>query len=238
MPPFSFGPIYCETMSATSAAFPVEPLNTISNGVIVLFGLLSLYLTVKRSPRSVDLYVLSAFLILTGIGSGIWHGFRDRDALFWEVQSGLFFLFALAFFWARRLWSYIGAAIFLALFIAGFSFSRQLWDQTIFGFPMQRWVALAPLLIVASIALTTQTYMFSKRAAFYSSVSLVLALVALTFRTIDLSVCEVFPTGTHFLWHSFLSAGGFMGVLSLLTLGTHNVRVPRAQPGPVQEAAE
>ena len=238
MPPFSFGPIYCETMSATSTAFPVEPLNTISNGVIVLFGLLSLYMTIKRAPRSIDLYVLSALLILTGIGSGIWHGFRDRDALFWEVQSGLFFLFALAFFWARRLWSYIGATIFLALFIAGFSFSRQLWDQTIFGFPMQRWVALAPLLIIASIALTTQTYMFSKRAAFYSSASLGLALTALTFRTIDLSVCEMFPTGTHFLWHSFLSAGGFMSVLSLITLGTTSLRVPRTQAIPVQQAAE
>jgi hypothetical protein len=63
-------------------------------------------------------------------------------------------------------------------------------------------------------------------------------MIALTFRTIDLSVCEMFPTGTHFLWHSFLSAGGFMGVLSLITLEKAGTRAHRAQAIPVQEAAE
>ena len=66
MPPFTFGPVYCETMSATSASFPVEPMNTISNGVIVMFGLLGLYFVAKRAPRAADLYVLCALLIATG----------------------------------------------------------------------------------------------------------------------------------------------------------------------------
>ena len=98
-----------------------------------------------------------------GIGSGIWHGFRNRDALFWEVQSGLFFLFAVVFFWARRLWSYLGAALFLALFFGGFSLSREYWDRAFFGIPVQRWVALAPVVILAGIALIAQTYIYSKR---------------------------------------------------------------------------
>ena len=234
MPPFTFGPVYCETMSATSASFPVEPMNTISNGVIVMFGLLGLYFVAKRAPRAVDLYVLCALLITTGIGSGIWHGFRDRDALFFEVQSGLFFLFAVVFFWARRLWSYLGAALFLALFVGGFSFSREYWDRAIFGIPVQRWVALAPVVILAGIALITQTYIHSKRAALLGGVALSSAIVALTFRTIDLSVCDSIPIGTHFLWHSFLSAGGFLGVLALIELPAvrraKSVRQAAAEP--------
>ncbi|HXJ01603.1 MAG TPA: hypothetical protein VNH44_10290 [Micropepsaceae bacterium] len=224
MPQFNFGPIYCETMSATSAAFPVEPVNTISNGVIVLFGLLSLYVTVKRSPRAIDLYILSMLLIVTGIGSGIWHGFRDRDALFFEVQSGLFFLFAFAFFWARRLWSFPGAFVFFTLFFAGFLASRQYWDSAIFGFPVQRWVALAPVVILAGIALTVQTYAMSRRAAVYGGSALALAIVALVFRTVDLSVCSAIPVGTHFLWHSFLSAAGFIGVLTLIAVPARRIR--------------
>ena len=236
MPPFTFGPIYCETMSATSAGFPVEPMNTISNGVIVMFGLVALYNVVKRAPRAVDLYVLCALLIITGIGSGIWHGFRDREALFFEVQSGLFFLFALVFFWARRLWSYLGAALFLGVFAAGFVTSREYWNSTIFGFEVQRWVALAPLVILAGIVLITQTYMHSKRAALYSSVALSSALVALTFRTMDLSACAYIPFGTHFLWHSFLSAGGFLGILALIELPA--VRRAKRASQPAAEAAE
>jgi hypothetical protein len=232
MAQFNFGPVYCETLSATSTSFPVEPLNTISNGVIVLFGLASLYFTIRRAPRAIDLYVLSALLITTGVGSGIWHGLRDRDALFFEVQSGLFFLFALVFFWSRRLWNYAGAALFLGLFVAGFSLSRQLWDTTFFGIPMQRWVALAPLVIVAGIALIVQTYMYSRRAALLSGLALTSAMVALTFRTMDLSVCDVLPTGTHFLWHSFLSAGGFLGVLALIEIPAVRKLRPAAETAP------
>jgi hypothetical protein len=235
MPPFTFGPIYCETLSATSAAFPVEPMNTISNGVIVLFGLLSLYFTVKRAPRAIDLYVLSALLIITGVGSGIWHGLRDRGALFFEVQSGLFFLFAFVFFWARRLWSYAGAGLFLVLFFAGFVLSRTVWDTTMFGIPLQRWVALAPVVILAGIALIVGSYTISRRAAALGGVALALAVTALTFRTIDLSVCSAIPFGTHFLWHSFLSAAGFIGVLGLIALPAGRTR-PAVATAP--EAAE
>lgn len=236
MPPFSFGPIYCETLSAQTAAFPIEPMNTISNGVIVMFGLLGLYLTVKRAPRAVDLYVLCTLLIVTGVGSGIWHGLRDREALFFEVQSGLFFLFAMMFFWARRLWSYLGAAIFLGVFFAGFAYSREYWNSTIFGFAVQRWVAIAPIVVLAGIALLTQTYMRSKRATLYGGVALTSAIVALSFRTMDMSVCPMIPFGTHFLWHSFLSGAGFLGILALIDLPA--VRTARPVSQPAAEAAE
>lgn len=207
MPPFTFGPVYCETMSATSGAFPVEPMNTVSNGVIVLFGLTALYLVVKRSPRAIDLYVLSALLIVTGIGSGIWHGFRNGSALVFEVQSGLFFLFALAFFWSRRLWSSGGALLFLLAFLGGFVLSRQ-WDGELFGMHLQRWVALAPVVVISGIALSIKTYVHSKRAAFFGGMALLAGITALVFRTIDLSVCAYVPFGTHWLWHSICRAEG------------------------------
>ena len=55
-PQFSVGPAYCETLSAVPGVLPVEPFNTVSNGVIVLFGLLGFYVVVRRVPKAADLY--------------------------------------------------------------------------------------------------------------------------------------------------------------------------------------
>ena len=216
--------------------FPVEPMNTLSNGVIVLFGLAALYFVVKRAPRAIDLYALCALLIATGIGSGLWHGLRDPGALFWEVSSGLFFLFALAFFWARRLWSYPGALLFLGAFLGGVLLSRRYWDGEVWGIHLQRWVALAPVVIVAGVALIARTYAYSARAALYSAAALCAALIALVFRTIDLAACPYIPFGTHFLWHCILSAGGFLGILALTEIIPAKAIRRLAQPG--IEAAE
>ena len=229
MVPFTAGPIYCETLSAQAGVFPVEPMNTISNGVIVLFGLAGLYVVAKRSPRAYDLYILSAIQIVTGIGSGLWHGLRDTNALYFEASSGLVFLFVFVFCWARRLWSYVGAVAFLAAFYGGFLLSQPYWGM------VQRWVALAPVVILASVALIAQTYPYSKRIAGYGAVALLSAVVALLFRTYDLAACPYIPFGTHFLWHSFLSAAGFIGILAMTDLKT---KAAGRTVEPAGEAAE
>ena len=160
MAQFEFGPIYCETpASSVGAVFPIEPANTVSNAVIVMFGLLALYFVIKRTPRAYDLYFLCALLIANGIGSGLWHGLRDRGALIFEVQAGLFVLFGIAFCWSRRLWSYAGAAAFLLAFLVGFRLSQELLGSA------PRWVAIAPLVIFAGSVLATQTAFRSKKAA-------------------------------------------------------------------------
>jgi hypothetical protein len=211
---FSFGPVYCETLAAVPGSIPVEPLNTSSNGVIVLFGLAGLYFVIKRAPKAVDLYLLSALLVTTGIGSGIWHGLRDGDALFWEVRSGLFFLFGFVFCWARRLWSYWGALPALLAFNYGYDQSQNISVLGISG----RWVAITPLVVASGTLMVVQTYYRSWQAALLGAIAIALAIIAVIFRTLDLAVCDTIPFGTHFLWHSFLSAGGFAGILSLIAL--------------------
>ena len=108
--------------------------------------------------------------------------------------------------------------MFLALFFGGFSFSREYWDRAIFGIPVQRWVALAPVVVVASLALIAGTYRNSRQIAGYGAVALACALTGLFFRSIDLAVCGYIPFGTHFLWHSFLSGAGFIGVVGMLKM--------------------
>jgi hypothetical protein len=225
-----FGPTYCETLTASFAAFPIEPANTVSNGVIVLFGLASLYFVRKRTPQSYDLYVLSVLLIATGIGSGLWHGFRDWYALRFEVSAGLLFLFGLAVCWSRRLWSIAGTAIFLIAFVLAFQYSREY-----FGFA-SRWVSVAPVVVLFGSVLATQTVMRSKKAALLGLAAMALSLTAVGFRTYDLTACDYLPIGTHWLWHIFNSAGGFTAMLAIITLQTQGA--PRRQPQAIGEPAE
>jgi hypothetical protein len=221
MIPFNAGPVYCETLSATPGVFPIEPVNTISNGVIVLFGLAGLYFVWKRAPHAWDLYALNLLTVITGVGSGMWHGLRDGQWLFFEVTSGLMFMFFFIFCWARRLWSIPGAGVFLAAFYGGFRLSQPYWGM------VQRWVALAPVLVVASLALIAGTFRTSREVAAFGGFALASALIALFFRSIDLSVCSFIPFGTHFLWHSFLSGAGFIGILGMLKMKQGGVMTRR-----------
>ena len=212
MSPFAFGPIYCEDLHAVAGTFPAEPANTISNAVIVMFGVWTLYLARKRAPHAVDVHLLGALTVINGIGSGLWHGLREPWALALDVLPGLLVLFVLVFCWMRRLSGYIAAAAFAVLFYMGFAFSRQYWTVA------PRWVALAPVVVAAGLWLIGQTALRDKRAALMGLGALGLALTALTFRTIDLQACDTIPIGTHFLWHMFLSGGSFVAILALMRL--------------------
>jgi len=231
---FGIGPTYCETLSALNAPslpFPIEPANTVSNGVIVLFGLACLYMVAKKTPRAYDLYIVSGLLVACGIGSGIWHGLRDGTALFWEVRAGLFFLMGLAICWSRRLWSPWGALAFVIAFVLTFEYSREYLSVA-----NQRWVAAAPSVILFGSILAAQTVMRSKKAALLGLGAMALSLTALGFRTYDLEICDSFPMGTHWLWHMFNSAGGFTAMLAIITLQVQGA--PKRQPDAIGEAAE
>ena len=105
-----------------------------------------------------------------------------------------------------------GAILFLGAFYGGFQLSQPYWGL------VQRWVALAPVVVVASLALIAGTYRYSRQVAAYGGVALASALTGLLFRSIDLAVCSYIPFGTHSLWHSFLSGAGFIGVLGMLKM--------------------
>jgi hypothetical protein len=190
-----------------------------------------MYMVAKRTPRAYDLYIVSALLIACGVGSGIWHGFRDGTALFWEVRAGLFFLLGLAVCWSWRLWPPVGAVAFVVAFVFSFEYSREF-----FSVAGQRWVAAAPSVVLFGSILAATTVMRSKKAALLGLAAMGLSLTALAFRTYDREVCDVFPMGTHWLWHIFNSAGGFTAMMAIITLQTEGAR--KRPPQPVGEAAE
>lgn len=228
-----FGPHYCETPDVIGGGFPVEPLNAISSGVIVLFGIGALFLVMRRTPRAYELYALCGLLIVNGVGSILWHGLRTRWALTLDVTPALIFLLLVAIIWARRvapLWQVAAAGVALV----ALSFALRSIDL---GLRLPgRWGAMASLIVVAAIWLIARSYAVSKTAALTGGAALVSATVALTFRTIDNGACETLPIGTHFLWHIFLSAAAFLSVLTVVNLTT--VRSQTAGGAPAATPAQ
>jgi hypothetical protein len=211
-----FGPQYCETPDIITGIFPVEPWNAISSGVIVLFGLASLFVVARRTPRAYELYLLCALLIINGTGSILWHGLRTRWALNLDWMPAVVFVIIVCFLWARRVAPLWQAAIAGGVLIAVPLAVRYL-D---FGspWPTRMGVTMAAIIGVA-LWLITRSYWVSRSAALTGGLALLSASAALTFRSIDGATCEMFPgQGLHFLWHIFLSAAAFLCMVTLTTL--------------------
>jgi hypothetical protein len=129
------------------------------------------------------------------------------------------------------LWPPVGAVAFVVAFVFSFEYSREF-----FSVAGQRWVAAAPSVVLFGSILAATTVMRSKKAALLGLAAMGLSLTALAFRTYDREVCDVFPMGTHWLWHIFNSAGGFTAMMAIITLQTEGAR--KRPPQPVGEAAE
>jgi hypothetical protein len=219
----NFGPQYCETPGVVTGAFPVEPANAVSSGIIVLFGILALVQVARRTPQSIEFYALCALLIVNGLGSMLWHGLRTRWALTLDVTPALIFLLLALIAWARRvasLWE-IGAVV-VGLFALDHVMRNVDFSLRLPG----RWGAMAPLVVAAALWLIARSHALSRTATIAGGLALISASAALAFRTIDNSVCASVPMGTHFLWHVLLSAAAFLCVLALIALETAR---PRAE---------
>src|SRR6185295_17998186 len=111
-------PLYCET-PALITRFPAEPINTWSNLFIVAVGIVA-WIIVARAPlrgARFGLYLLSFFLIATGAGSLLWHGFRTEAFLVLDVLPGALFLLTFTYLWLRRFYSKGFSILALTIFI-------------------------------------------------------------------------------------------------------------------------
>ncbi len=214
--PTTFGPVYCETPDVATM-FPIEPANTWSSGVIVLYGIAALVLVARRAPRDVSFYTLCALLIVNGVGSILWHGMRTRWTLILDALPALIFVLIVAVLWAQRvapLWQAIAVAVVLVVLPLAF-----LRLGLGFGLlPAFRIITTAALVGAVGVWLVGRTLSVDRTTALIGGGALISAVAALTFRIADASACGVIPFGTHFLWHIFLSTAAFLCMLTLVRL--------------------
>jgi hypothetical protein len=215
-------PVYCET--GHPFWFMAEPVNTISNLVIVLAGLMA-WRHVRRATgrQPPDLMILVFLLIATGLGSFAWHALRTRTALTLDWLPGVIFLLTYVFLWLRALFGpWAGALASLAVPASGAGTMALI--RPLLGEGLRRANPLLFLPFFGSLATLGLAFVWltlrkrGPHAAQSALLAIGLGLTAAFFRTIDLQTCQVLPFGTHFLWHCFLSAAAYRCVVLITQL--------------------
>lgn len=191
--------IYCERIAPGLWG---EPLNTLTNLAFLLAaGVVAVSLRRQASAwpdRGVDLWLSLFWLVAIGLGSGLWHLTAQRWALWLDVVP--IQLFILTFFYsymARVLgWGVARQLLGFAVFIAvngvvgatvGSAFNGSVGYFPAYGLllAMTAWLYRQGSPVVPLFALAAGVF-----------------LISVSLRSLDLALCGVFPTGTHFLWHS------------------------------------
>jgi len=194
-----FSPIdnYCERLDASLFS---EPLNAISNGafLIAAFVLFMRYRAVGR--RDFEVLALIALVAVVGLGSLAFHTFANGLSMMADVMPTA--VLVVTYIWVafRRLLLWRGrsalgaiALFFVAAFIVGmvpqaYAFNGSIAYLPCFGVLLFLWAQLAAKQHVEAITLKKAVLVF---------------MASLTFRSVDMQWCAVFPLGTHFLWHCF-----------------------------------
>ena len=207
--------LYCER---TASGFMNEPVNAFSNASFVLAAWWNLR-TMPTAMSSLGATLLCVLAALIGVGSFAFHTvpntatqWLDVGAIWGFVVTFVVLLIHLAtgHRWPLTVFfTAVGVSALVGFFvITGDAITANPGDADTDAFngSLQYLPALLALLVFSALA--TFTHHRAKRYLWWATL---LFIVALVFRTIDLSVCTNLPLGTHFLWHTLM--GLMVGVL-------------------------
>lgn len=195
---YDFGPIYAETVVGR---FPVEPYNTASN---IIFLIICLYWArrTRCNYRRFPFIVIALPVLLIGfIGGTTFHATRSHPIWLYMDFIPIFVLAGSACYY---LWRRITASSLIALL---------LMLSTILGLRLLRYLLLPPgkayisigyVLMALSIIIPSILHCFKNRWVHFEKLIAAFSsfAVAVLFRQLDTDVHrEIFPMGTHFLWH-------------------------------------
>jgi hypothetical protein len=187
--------LYCERVGPGLWG---EPLNALTNLAFILAGVL-LVLALRRGEAEVRrdpaIVALVALVFVVGVGSGLLHTFATRWAVLADVIPVALFILLYMYLALRRLialpiWGcLLGVAIVLVLVAV---------MPAVFGFSIATYgVALTAMLGVGGYLQFGRRHPAGPRILGAAG----LFTLSLAMRTADLPLCEVLPSGTHFLWH-------------------------------------
>ncbi|WP_432472830.1 ceramidase domain-containing protein [Amphritea sp. HPY] len=211
--------LYCERVDAS---FWAEPINALTNIGFLLSGYLML-VTLRRNKHASDTHLLLPLLcIVIGLGSFLFHTFATNWARWLDIIPIL--LFQLAFLWlyARNI---IHLPVVVSLMSLLIYLGVALYCR---GFPdiLNGSLIYAPaLLVLFSLGMWHYSHQLS-RPTILLSASLIF-LLSVSFRAMDNLICDVFPIGSHFLWHLLNALVLYLCSLSLLPAGIN--RSPAAE---------
>ncbi|MES2745675.1 MAG: ceramidase domain-containing protein [Bdellovibrionota bacterium] len=199
--------LYCERIDGHLWS---EPLNFFSNFAFYIAAARIFYLRQNvSSPRyRRELSVLGGLALLIGTGSAFFHSWATRLSQIADVVPIALFIVTSLYFYIRSLKSE-GIAIKRLLAMAALTLSLPValaaaagWGQYLAN--GVSYLGIAPTLLLFA---GQERVRERKRRL---SIAAGLFILAYIFRTLDQGICDIFPYGTHFLWHLFTTATAYM----------------------------
>ena len=187
--------IYCERIDGS---FWSEPLNAISNAFFLVAAFMAWRL--MRKEGVADIRVLALVLILAAIGTGsfLFHTLATGWAQMADVIPILIFQIVFIYSYGTGVMrvSRAKAAGLLGLFFALVMGFAQLPSGWLNGS-----LSYAPALIML-LGLGVYHARTNKAAPYLLLAAGGTFVVSLTFRSIDMAVCDMLPIGVHYFWHT------------------------------------
>lgn len=186
--------LYCER---TDPSFWAEPVNAITNASFLIAALVAFVQWRRGGANDWPVLALIVVTAAIGFGSFIFHTIATSTAARFDTIPIAVFIFGYLLLALRRfiglsLIVSFGALVAFAAFtyVEGLVVPRGALNGSHAYLP-----ALGALLAVAwpMRRLPAGRWLFAAAGTL---------AVSLTFRSIDMAVCDALPLGTHFLWHS------------------------------------
>lgn len=185
--------IYCERIDPS---FWAEPINAVTNAAFFI-GALVMARRLRGHSLSMA-WVLVWILVLIGVGSFLFHTFAQPWAGMLDVVPILMFVVVYMFLASRDylgLHSVVSGGI--ALTIAPLSAALTPIFQTLPLYGASASYMILPIMIAFYAWLTRATPSLSRGLAIGAAI----LMLSLTFRSLDMPLCDGLSFGTHFIWH-------------------------------------
>jgi len=198
---------YCER---TGPELWSEPLNAITNLAFIIAGLWGLS-RARATGAGRTSEVLCWWVVAIGIGSALFHTFANELTKWADILPIAIFTLAYTLYNLRRFLGF-GWGAALAIFVAFYAAAGLV------TWLVPDWLRIAtagstgylpPFL--ALIFFGTWLALRSHPAGRYNLAAAAIFCVSVTFRAIDPVVCNSFPLGSHFMWHTL--NGVMLGVI-------------------------
>jgi hypothetical protein len=195
-----FAPIdlYCERLGA---GFWAEPVNALTNLAFVIAGLWGV-VAARRSGSGRFVEVLGWWVVAIGIGSFLFHTFANRLTIWFDIVPIATLVVVFSFFALHRFAGYGKAAavaiLLVFLVVAGLlTWAVPDWLRIASNGTTGYLPAFLAMLVFGVLCLWR-----GSPAGWYLLAAGCIFVVSATSRMIDPVVCDTFPLGTHFLWHT------------------------------------
>ena len=188
--------IYCERISPD---FWAEPINAITNVAFIISAYVAHLYVQRLGDVNWRAYILIGLLTAIGIGSFLFHTFAVQWAMLSDVVP--IFLFQLCFI-ALYANDVMKAGVIKIFGIFAVFFALSYGVSYIPPDVMNGSLAYIPAALLVSAY--GVWHCFSGQVVAERAILLIAAalfFISICFRSLDMSVCNAFPQGTHFIWH-------------------------------------